>query len=74
MPNVKLEAEPAPLSVDTDKAALVIIDMQRDFLEPGAFGEGATVCDANLHGESPGAAKWGRVCTAAQVVEMAPAG
>jgi len=39
MPNVKLEAEPAPLSVDTDKAALVIIDMQRDFLEAGGFGE-----------------------------------
>jgi nicotinamidase-related amidase len=27
------------LSVDTDKAALVIIDMQRDFLEAGGFGE-----------------------------------
>jgi biuret amidohydrolase len=39
MPTVKLEAEPAPLSVDTDKAALVIIDMQRDFLEAGGFGE-----------------------------------
>jgi biuret amidohydrolase len=39
MPNVKIEAEPAPLSVDTDKAALVIIDMQRDFLEAGGFGE-----------------------------------
>jgi biuret amidohydrolase len=39
MPNVELEAEPAPLSVDTDKAALVIIDMQRDFLEAGGFGE-----------------------------------
>jgi nicotinamidase-related amidase len=39
MPSVKIEAEPAPLSVDTDKAALVIIDMQRDFLEAGGFGE-----------------------------------
>ena len=39
MPNVKIEAEPAPLFVDTDKAALVIIDMQRDFLEAGGFGE-----------------------------------
>jgi biuret amidohydrolase len=35
---VKLEAEPAPLSVDLSKSALVIIDMQRDFLEPGGFG------------------------------------
>jgi len=39
MPNVSFEAEPAPLSVDIDRAALVIIDMQRDFLEPGGFGE-----------------------------------
>ena len=33
-----LEAEPAPLAVRLDKAALIIIDMQRDFLEPGGFG------------------------------------
>ena len=38
MPRVRLEAEPAPLSVDLDKSALVIIDMQRDFLVPGGFG------------------------------------
>lgn len=39
MPNVNFDAEPAPLTVDLDHAALVIIDMQRDFLEPGGFGE-----------------------------------
>jgi nicotinamidase-related amidase len=39
MPNIKFDAEPAPLAVDTDASALVIIDMQRDFLEPGGFGE-----------------------------------
>src|ERR1700685_3672575 len=39
MHRVKLEAEPATLSVDLDKSALIIIDMQRDFLEPGGFGE-----------------------------------
>jgi biuret amidohydrolase len=39
MTTIKFEAEPAPLSVDLDRAALVIIDMQRDFLEPGGFGE-----------------------------------
>jgi nicotinamidase-related amidase len=39
MPRVKLEAEPGALSIDLDNAALVIIDMQRDFLEPGGFGE-----------------------------------
>src|SRR6202163_697379 len=38
MPSVNLQAEPQPLSVDLDKSALVIIDMQRDFLEPGGFG------------------------------------
>jgi len=38
MPNVTFNAEPAPLSVALDRAALVIIDMQRDFLEPGGFG------------------------------------
>ncbi len=39
MPLVTVEAEPAQLSVDIDRAALVIIDMQRDFLEAGGFGE-----------------------------------
>jgi nicotinamidase-related amidase len=33
-----LEAEPTPISIDADRSALVIIDMQRDFLEPGGFG------------------------------------
>jgi biuret amidohydrolase len=33
-----IEAEPSPLAVDFRKAALLIIDMQRDFLEPGGFG------------------------------------
>jgi biuret amidohydrolase len=39
MLTVNLEAEPSPLAVDLGRAALVIIDMQRDFLEPGGFGE-----------------------------------
>ncbi|GLK86539.1 hypothetical protein GCM10017653_46090 [Ancylobacter defluvii] len=34
-----LAAEPAPLPFDPARTALVIIDMQRDFLEPGGFGE-----------------------------------
>jgi nicotinamidase-related amidase len=34
----RIDAEPAPLSVDIGRAALIIIDMQRDFLEPGGFG------------------------------------
>jgi biuret amidohydrolase len=34
-----LKAEPAPIELDFSKTALVIIDMQRDFLESGGFGE-----------------------------------
>ena len=33
-----IEAEPAPIAIDTSRTALIIIDMQRDFLEPGGFG------------------------------------
>jgi nicotinamidase-related amidase len=39
MRQVTFEAEPSTLAVDLDKSALTIIDMQRDFLEPGGFGE-----------------------------------
>jgi nicotinamidase-related amidase len=34
-----IEAEPFPLDFDADSTALVIIDMQRDFVLPGGFGE-----------------------------------
>lgn len=34
-----IEAEPEPISVDPSRTALIIIDMQRDFLLPGGFGE-----------------------------------
>ena len=34
-----LDAEPQPIELDWAATALVIIDMQRDFLEPGGFGE-----------------------------------
>jgi nicotinamidase-related amidase len=36
---IVLDAEPEPIEIDLDTTALVIIDMQRDFLEPGGFGE-----------------------------------
>lgn len=39
MTQITLCAEPGPISFAPEKAALVIIDMQRDFLEPGGFGE-----------------------------------
>ncbi len=35
----RVEAEPAPLDIDLARSALLLIDMQRDFLEPGGFGE-----------------------------------
>jgi nicotinamidase-related amidase len=38
MKTMTIDAEPAPLEIDLGHAALVIIDMQRDFLEPGGFG------------------------------------
>jgi nicotinamidase-related amidase len=36
--SVKISAEPSNVAIDLDRAALLIIDMQRDFLEPGGFG------------------------------------
>jgi nicotinamidase-related amidase len=36
---VTIPAEPGPLTLEAGKTALVIIDMQRDFLLPGGFGE-----------------------------------
>ena len=38
MPVRTIDAEPAAVTVDTGRTALIIIDMQRDFLEPGGFG------------------------------------
>jgi nicotinamidase-related amidase len=39
MATTTIEAEPEPLSIDLSATAIVIIDMQRDFLLPGGFGE-----------------------------------
>lgn len=39
MPTIEIIAEPKAISIDLAKTAVVIIDMQRDFLEPGGFGE-----------------------------------
>jgi nicotinamidase-related amidase len=39
MRKVRLAAEPSALDFDPPRAALIVIDMQRDFLEPGGFGE-----------------------------------
>jgi nicotinamidase-related amidase len=39
MTTITIEAVPAPIEIDLTKTAFVIIDMQRDFLEPNGFGE-----------------------------------
>jgi nicotinamidase-related amidase len=36
---VTIQADPAPVPIDLDRTAIVMIDMQRDFLEPGGFGD-----------------------------------
>jgi biuret amidohydrolase len=39
MPGSFIAADPHPLAVDLARTALIIVDMQRDFLERGGFGE-----------------------------------
>lgn len=39
MKEVTIDAEPTPIPIGLERTAAVIIDMQRDFLEPGGFGE-----------------------------------
>jgi nicotinamidase-related amidase len=39
MHTMVVAAEPDPIEVDWGSTALLIIDMQRDFMEPGGFGE-----------------------------------
>ncbi len=39
MRNIVVDALPESIAIDRAAAALVLIDMQRDFLEPGGFGE-----------------------------------
>ncbi|MDP9036995.1 MAG: cysteine hydrolase [Myxococcota bacterium] len=39
MRSILVDAEPDAISIDVDNTAVIVIDMQRDFLEPGGFGE-----------------------------------
>ena len=36
---ITIDASPEPIAIDPRRTALVMIDMQRDFIEPGGFGE-----------------------------------
>lgn len=36
--NLSVAADPYPVTLDLPHAALIVIDMQRDFVEPGGFG------------------------------------
>lgn len=36
---ITIDAEPGPVAIQPARTALLLIDMQRDFLEPGGFGE-----------------------------------
>ena len=36
---ISINASPFPFALELESAALLIIDMQRDFVEPGGFGE-----------------------------------
>ncbi|WP_370328890.1 cysteine hydrolase family protein [Mycolicibacterium hippocampi] len=38
-PRIDVAAEPSPFPIVAGKTALILIDMQRDFLLPGGFGE-----------------------------------
>jgi biuret amidohydrolase len=39
MTKLNIDAEPGSIAIDPKRTAIVMIDMQRDFLEPGGFGE-----------------------------------
>jgi nicotinamidase-related amidase len=39
MSTTVVDAKPEPISIDPSRTAVIVIDMQRDFLEPGGFGE-----------------------------------
>ena len=41
-----IDADPYPFLLDPDRAALIVIDMQRDLIERGGFGASLLIEDA----------------------------
>ncbi len=39
MATIQISAEPESITLEIDKTAVIMIDMQRDFIEPGGFGD-----------------------------------
>jgi len=64
---VTVKAEPEAVPLDLTRTALIIIDMQRDFLEPGGFGE-TLGNDVSLLGAAVGPCK--AVLDAARAADM----
>ena len=48
-----VDAEPHPVGIELGRTALVIIDMQRDFLEPDGFGAALGNDVSRLSGRRP---------------------
>jgi hypothetical protein len=48
-----LAARPFPFALDLRSAALIVVDMQGDFIEPGGFGEPRQRCFASRRDRAP---------------------
>ena len=53
MAKMEFEAEPYPLEFEPESTALLIIDMQRDFVEPGGFADKFTKALGTLPNVDP---------------------
>ena len=57
MPQIKLEAKPHPIAVDTAKAALIVVDMQNDFGSKGGLFDHAGVDITSIQKVVPATAR-----------------
>jgi len=56
----QITAEPTPIGIDLSRTALIIIDMQRDFLEPGGSARRSATMSVCSNPPSSRAAKFWR--------------